>query len=100
MIIKELIKEKGFTLKKVAGMMTSKNGNPISDGSLNTAISNNPTVDTLKKIADVIGVSRAEFFLDELPQPIAPTPPEFVGETIINGKRYGLVELSDESSST
>lgn len=68
MNVKSVIKKKGFTIVKVASMMTSKNGKPVSDGSLNRAITKNPTVETLRQIAEVIGANINEFFEDELPK--------------------------------
>ena len=101
MNVKGIIKRHGYTIEKVADILSNTRGTTVTKGSLSHTINHgNPTIGYLQQIANVIGASRAEFFEDEVPQPIAPTPPEFVGDTTINGKRYGLVELPDESSST
>ena len=39
----------------------------VKRGSLANMIGGNPTVETLQRIADVIGCKRSEFFADELP---------------------------------
>lgn len=96
MKIKEVIRKHGWTIDRVAAKMVSKHGKPLSDGSLSIMIRGNFTIDTLRKIATIIGADMTEFFEDELPQPISPTPSEFAGEITMNGKRYGLVEIENE----
>lgn len=59
MDIKGTIKKHGFTLEKVANEMG------ISKGSFSTATKGNPTIKTLRKIANVLGCSVTEFFEDE-----------------------------------
>lgn len=95
MDVQKIIARHGFTQKQVAAQMVSQTGKPVNQSSLSFSISpnGNPTMKFLRQIATIIGANMGEFFEDELPQPIAPNPPEFVGETVINGKRYGLVEL-------
>ena len=56
MRIKEVIKEKGLTVKEVAERMG------IQSPSLSRAINENTTVDMLKRIADAIGVPVTELF--------------------------------------
>lgn len=56
MRIKEVIKEKGFTVKEVANKMG------VMPPSLSRAINENTTVEMLNRIASAIGVSAAEFF--------------------------------------
>jgi transcriptional regulator with XRE-family HTH domain len=56
MRIKEVIKEKGLTIAEVAEKMGSK------QPTLSQQINGNPTIETLQKIADVIGVNVTEFF--------------------------------------
>lgn len=56
MRIKQVIQEKGLTINRVAELMG------VNRVSLSTAINGNPTVETLDKIAKVLGVSVAELF--------------------------------------
>ena len=63
MIISKVIKERGYTIGQVAESIG------ITRGSLANMIGGNPTVDTLQKIANVIGCSRADFFADEIIKP-------------------------------
>ncbi len=59
MNVKGVIKEHGFTIEAVAEQMG------ISSITLHQNLARNPTLKTLKKIADVIGVNVGEFFKDE-----------------------------------
>lgn len=63
MDIKRVIKERGYTLERVANEIKPR---PISKGTLSQSINNNPTIYTLQRIADVIGCSVGDFFADEL----------------------------------
>lgn len=67
MDVKQIIKDKGFTLEQVASRMpNSRTGQPgISRQSLYLAITGNPTVNTLKDIAEIIGCKVGDFFQDE-----------------------------------
>lgn len=56
LIVKEIIKQKGYTMEDVAKKME------IKRESLSRAINGNPTLDTLKKIADALNVSVPELF--------------------------------------
>lgn len=56
MRIKEILKEKGMSVSELAEKMG------ISRVSLSTKINGNPTLDTLKKIASVLGVPVSELF--------------------------------------
>ena len=60
MDIKTIVKEKGFTLEKVAAEMG------INRVTLSQALSRNPTIKTLQRIADVIGCKVGDFFSDEI----------------------------------
>ena len=46
----------------------------------------------LHRIANAIGADYDEFFEDEVPA----SPPEFAGEIMMDGKRYGLVEITQD----
>lgn len=59
MDIKSVIKGKGYTLNSVADMMG------VNRVSFSQTISNNPTIKTLRRIADIIGCDIADFFEDE-----------------------------------
>ena len=54
--IKQIAKQRGFTMVQVAERLGV---NPVS---LSSAINGNPTVATLEKIANVLGVDVADFF--------------------------------------
>lgn len=59
MDIKGTIKKHGFTLERVANELG------VSRGSFSTTTKSNPTISTLRKIANVLGCSITEFFEDE-----------------------------------
>ena len=64
MDVKAVIKEKGWTIERVAAEMG------ITRVTLSQNLSRNPTVNTLQRIADVIGCNVGDFFRDEIdPQP-------------------------------
>ncbi len=54
--IKEIVKRKGITITQLADMMG------IKQESLSRTINGNPTIDTLQKIADALGVHLVELF--------------------------------------
>lgn len=60
MDITKVIKDKGFSVSKVAEVMG------INRVSLSTMINNNPTYKTMRQVADVIGANVGEFFEDEV----------------------------------
>ncbi|MCS2244603.1 helix-turn-helix transcriptional regulator [Bacteroides thetaiotaomicron] len=60
MDVKSIIKQKGFTMEQVAEKLE------ITRVTLAQNLSRNPTVNTLQKIADVIGCKVGDFFADEL----------------------------------
>lgn len=60
MDVKKVIKEKGFTIEQVANSMG------ITRVTLSQTLSRNPTVDTLQRIANVVGCKVGDFFADEL----------------------------------
>ena len=62
MRVKEVIKKQGFTLEEVAKAMNS------TRSAVSQIVNGNPTVGKLEEIAKIIGVSRGEFFLDEMPK--------------------------------
>ena len=68
MDIKTIIRFHGYTLEKVATEWRDKSGqpSPITKGALSKSINNNPTIATLKGIADVIGCKVGDFFRDEI----------------------------------
>lgn len=59
MKISKVIKERGFTIQQVAGAIG------LQRSSLANTIGGNPTVETLRKIAEAIGCNITEFFADE-----------------------------------
>ena len=61
MNIKKVIKDKGWTLDKLASEMTNKNGQKgITQASVSQIINGNPTLDKLQEIAYIIGISVSE----------------------------------------
>lgn len=66
MNIKEKIQSRGFTVSHVAALMTNKNGEKgITQSSLSQIINGNPSLDKLKEIASIIGVTVSELLRDE-----------------------------------
>ena len=55
MDIKTVIKAHGYTIERIANEWESVNGKPITKGALSQSINRNPTVETLQRIANVIG---------------------------------------------
>ncbi len=54
--IKDICTQKGITMKQLAESMG------IAATSLSRSLNNNPTIDTLQKIADALGVHLVELF--------------------------------------
>ena len=66
MDIKKVIKERGWTLEKLAAEMTNKQGGKgISQPTVSQIINGNPSLDKLKEIASIIGVSVSDLLRDE-----------------------------------
>lgn len=66
MDIKGVIKQRGYTLQRIADEWMSHNGKSMTKGALSMAINGNPTIGTLQSIAKVIGCTVGDFFADEL----------------------------------
>lgn len=65
MNIKKVIKDKGWTLEKLANEMTNKNGcKGISQASVSQIINGNPTLDKLQEIASILGIPVSELVSD------------------------------------
>ena len=71
MDIKKVIKDRGWTIERVAAEMPTKKNGVESKGinrvTLMQTLSNNPTIGTLQRIADIIGCKVGDFFADEYP---------------------------------
>ena len=66
MNIKEQIQQRGFTVSQVAALMTNKKGEKgITQSSLSQIINGNPSLDKLKEIASIIGVTVSDLLRDE-----------------------------------
>ena len=66
MDIKKVIKERGWTLEKLAAEMTNKQGGKgISQPTVSQIINGNPSLDKLKEIASIIGVTASDLLRDE-----------------------------------
>lgn len=70
MNIKDVIKKRGFTLEQVAAQMPNSrtNGTGISKQTMTQVVNGNPQISTLRNIANIIGCSVGEFFIDEIKQ--------------------------------
>lgn len=76
MDVKAIIKERGWTIEQVAAQMKKSNGQRgISPITLHQTLSRNPTINTLEKIARIIGCNVGEFFKDEIDPPDTITCP-------------------------
>ena len=65
MNIKKVIKDKGWTLERLAAQMTGKDGKKgVSQATISQMLSGNPTLDKLKEIASIIGVSLSDLVSD------------------------------------
>ena len=66
MDIKQRIKEAGMTVSEVAARMPRPDGGVgIAQASLSAIINCNPTINKLKDIADILGISLSELVKDE-----------------------------------
>ena len=92
MEILKVIRKHGWTIDRVADNMISKTGNSLSCGSLSTMIHGNITVESLRKIATIIGANMTEFFEDEQPEVVQPSL-TFENTITLNGETYGLVKI-------
>lgn len=75
MEVKKIIKQRGYTLEKIAEEWRDKDGvpRPVTKGALSKSINNNPTLQTLQTIANIIGCKVGDFFRDEITQEDTPT---------------------------
>lgn len=65
MDIKKVIKEKGWTLDKLAAEMKNKNGEKgITQSSVSQILNGNPTLDKLIEISNILGISVSELLSD------------------------------------
>jgi transcriptional regulator with XRE-family HTH domain len=60
MDIKNIAREKGMRIEDIANKMG------ITKGGLSKALNGNPTIGTLRKVADVLQVPVTDFFRDEI----------------------------------
>lgn len=90
MSIKEQIQKRGFTVSQVAALMTNKNGGKgISQSSLSQIINGNPSLDKLKEIASILGISVSELLREDDGDTLRITCPKC-------GAKLKLVEEEDE----
>lgn len=90
MNIQAKIKSKGFTVAQVASQMKSNwGGTGISQGSLSTALNNNPSIGKLKEVADIIGMSLSELVSDY------DRPEDFIAMVSYNGKNHRFDSLTE-----
>ncbi len=66
MNIQKVIKRQGFTISQVAALVKNQRGGiGVSQGALSSTLNNNPGIEKLQEIADIIGVSLSELVADE-----------------------------------
>lgn len=66
MNIKARIKEQGWTSERLSKEMTNRDGSKgISQPSMSSIVNGNPTIDKLREIAAIIGISLSELVADE-----------------------------------
>lgn len=65
MDIKKVIQSHGWTLERLAAEMTNKQGERgVTQATVSQIINGNPSLDKLKEIASIIGVSVSELVAD------------------------------------
>ena len=87
MELMKIIKQRGYTLQRIADDWEAVNGKKITRSTLSQSVTGNPTVKTLQGIANVIGCTVGDFFADELEQGVVCCPR--------CGKRFKVVPLDD-----
>ena len=66
MNIKKVLKNRGWTMERLASEMKNKNGEKgVSQASVSQLINGNPTFDKLQEIADILGITVSELVSDE-----------------------------------
>ena len=66
MDIKKVIKNKGWSMERLAAEMTNRDGSKgVTQQSVSQILNGNPTIDKLKEIASIIGISVSELVADE-----------------------------------
>lgn len=66
MDIKRVIKEKGWTLEKLAAEMKNRHGGKgVTQSSVSQMLNGNPTLDKLVEIADILEISVSELLGDK-----------------------------------
>ena len=69
MDIKKVIKNKGWSMERLAAEMTNRDGSKgVTQQSVSQILNGNPTIDKLKEIASIIGISVSELVADESDQ--------------------------------
>lgn len=68
MEIKKTLQAHGYTIQAAADAMG------VERVTLSRTIANNPTVNSLRRLADAVGVPVWEFFADEMPPPPPAVP--------------------------
>ena len=64
--IQKVIKRQGFTISQVAALVKNQRGGiGVSQGALSSTLNNNPGIEKLQEIANIIGVSLSELVADE-----------------------------------
>ena len=66
MNIRKVLNSHGWTLERLASEMTGRDGKKgISQPSVSSLVNGNPTLDKLKEMASIVGISVSELVADE-----------------------------------
>lgn len=86
--IKKLIKERGFSLADIGSRLSK----PVTPQSVSALLSDdaNPSINTLREIADILGISLAELLTGQ----DSPTT-DFIGMIRFRGRQYFITSLDE-----
>lgn len=87
MDIKNIARQKGVTMEQVAAKMG------ISKGGLSKALKGNPTLKTLRAVADVLQVPVTDLFRDEVGD--APRPKPLMQQTVEHGGKQLRITIDE-----
>ena len=92
MDIKNIARKKGVTMEQVAAKIG------ISKGGLSKALKGNPTLKTLRAVAEVLQVPVTEFFADEVkPVNITRNSEQLMQQTVEHGGKHLRITIEELS---
>ena len=66
MNIKKVIRDRGWTLERLAAEMKNKKGEKgVTHAAVSQIINGNPTIDKIQEIAGIIGITASELIADD-----------------------------------